>query len=327
MRKLVALAAAAAMLVLAGCSSQQGSTDPYQVLDQATKASYGDLVQLNLGLDGISAGQTVHLDPSAIRIVADNKAGKVDVALALPLDSLQVDAAARAQLGLTGDSLDLDIRYDGAGLYAKGQILQPLLTALVLQAGGAPGDYSGWVRLGTTAELTALAGNLVPQASLVPTTSASPAASHDAASLRHDLEATGITLRYVGREQRDGQQVDHLSATIDAGKLRDSPAAADLSGSELTQVEDALAQYDMVPDLWVAADSHRLTEVDLTLTPKADSASPAASDSDTVSFVLLVSAPSDDSALQTPSNATEVSLAPIVQSLLQAFGQGLFTTP
>jgi hypothetical protein len=327
MRKLTALAAAAAIVVLAACSSQQAKTDPYQVVDDATHASYGTLVQLSIGVDGTSAGQSVHIDPSAIRLVLDTKAGKVDVALALPLDSLQIDAATRAQLGLTGNALDLEVLYDGTALYAKGQVLQPLLTALLMQTGGTPGDYSGWLRLGTAQELGGLVGGLVPQMSLLPAASPSAAASYNAATLKTNFEKAGINLTYVGREQRGGQQVDHLTATIDATKLEGSPLATEVPAAQMTQVRDALAQVDIAPDLWFAADSHRLTEVDLKLTPKAGAASPAASGTGPVSIKLLVSTPADDSALQAPSNATDVNLAPIIQSLLKSFGQGLFNLP
>jgi hypothetical protein len=327
MRKLMALATAAVLVVLAACSSQQAQTDPYQVVNDATHASYGNLVQLNIGLDGTNAGQSMHVDPSAIRLVMDTKAGKVDFALALPLDSLQIDAATRAQLGLTGSTLDLEVLYDGAGLYAKSPILQPLLTALLSQTGGTAGDLSGWVKLGTAQELGALVGGLVPQMSLAPAASASASASYDAATLKTDLEKAGITLTYVGREKRNGQQVDHLSATVDATKLEGSPLASEVPSAQMTQVKDALAQVDMAPDLWFAADTHRLTEIDLKLTPKAGSASPGASATGPVSLTLLVSTPADDSALQTPPNATDVNLAPIIQSLLQSFGSGLFNLP
>ncbi len=190
MRKFVALVAAAAIGLLAACSSQPTSTDPYQVVDQASHATYGDLVQVNLGVD-VAGAQPVHVDPSAIQLVVDTKSGKADVAVSLPIDALQLDAATRAQMGLTGSTLDLDIRYDGTALYTKSPLLQPLLTALVAGSGGTPGDYSGWVRLGTTAELAALAGGLVPQVSIPPLASGGPIPSHDAASLKADLESAG----------------------------------------------------------------------------------------------------------------------------------------
>ncbi len=175
MRKVVALVAAAAIGLLAACSSQPASTDPYQVVDQATHATYGDLVQANLGVD-VTGSQAVHVDPSAMQLVVDTKSGKADLAVSVSLDALQVDAATRAQLGLTGSTLDLDVRYDGTALYTKSPLLAPMLTALVAGSGSTPGDYSGWVRLGTTAELAALAGGLVPQVSLPPLASAGAAA-------------------------------------------------------------------------------------------------------------------------------------------------------
>ena len=327
MRKFVALVAAAAIGLLAACSSQPTSTDPYQVVDQASHATYGDLVQVNLGVD-VAGAQPVHVDPSAIQLVVDTKSGKADVAVSLPIDALQLDAATRAQMGLTGSTLDLDIRYDGTALYTKSPLLQPLLTALVAGSGGTPGDYSGWVRLGTTAELAALAGGLVPQVSIPPLASGGPIPSHDAASLKSDLESAGVTLTFVGREQRNGQSTDHLTASLDVSKLENSPMASELPASQLGQVKDALGQADLAADLWFAADSHALTEVDVTATPKAGtdaSAKPSAGDK--LSLVLLISTPKDASALAAPTNYSELPLAPIIQSLMQSFGQGLLTAP
>ena len=328
MRKVFALVAAAAIGLLAACSSSPAATDPYQVVDLATSASYGDLVQANLGIDVTGSGQDVHLDPSAIQLVMDTKSGKADVALNVPLDALQIDAATRATLGLTGSTLDLDIRFDGSALYTKSPLLAPVLSALVAQTGGTPGDYSGWVRLGTAQELAALGAGLVPQVSGLPLASASPFASHDAASLRKDLEAAGITLTYAGREQRGGQQADHLTGALDVAKLENSPMASELPSSQLSQVKDALGQADVTADLWFATDSHRLVEVDVTAVAKAGTgASPLVSAGDKVVFKLLLSTPKDASALEAPATYTELPLAPIVQSLMQSFGQGLFTTP
>jgi hypothetical protein len=325
MRKIFVLVAAAALIVLSACSSKPATSDPYQVLDQATSAGYGDLVQANLGIDVTGSGQNVHVDPSAMQLIVDTKAGKADVAVSLPVDALQLDAATRAAIGLTGDTLDLDVRFDGTALYTKSPLLQSLLTALVMQSGGAPGDYSGWVRLGTAAELGALATGLVPQVSLPPVASAGPFGSHDAASLRTNLEDAGITLTYVGQEDRAGQKADHLTASLDVSKLRNSAMGANLTGSQVSQVEDALAQVDLTTDLWFAADSHKLSEVDVTAVAKASAqASAQASGGDKVAFVLLVSTPKDASALAAPADYTDVQVAPIIQSLIQSFGGGLF---
>ncbi len=325
MRKIFTLVVAAAIGLLAACSSQPSNTDPYQVVDQATHATYGDLVQVNLGVD-VAGAQPVHVDPSAMQLVVDTKSGKADVAISVPIDALQLDAATRAQLGLTGSTLDLDIRYDGTALYTKSPLLQPLLTALVTGSGGTPGDYSGWVQLGTTAELAALVGSLAPQVSIPPLASAGGLPSHDAASLRTDLESAGVTLTYVGREQRNGQSADHLTATIDASKLENSPMASEVPAGQLSQVKDALGQADLTADLWFGADSHQLTEIDATAAPKSGTnASASSSAGDKVSFVLLITAPKDASVLDAPTNFTTLPLAPIIQSLMKSFGQGLFT--
>ncbi len=84
--------------------------------------------------------------------------------------------------------------------------------------------------------------------------------------------------------------------------------ASGLPVSQLAQVEGALGQADLAADLWFAADSHRLTEVDVTATPKATAnASSPSSAGDKVSFVLLLSTPKDASALEAPANYTRAA--------------------
>ena len=326
MRKFVALLAVVAIALLAACSNKPAAvTDPYQVLDAATSASYGDLVQVNVGFD-FTGSQDVHVSPNALRLIVDTKSGKADVALSLPLADLGIDAATRTTLGLTGDTLDLDVRFDGTAVYTKSPLLQPMLTALMAQTGGTPGDYSGWVQIGTAEELAALAASLAPQASFGPLGSVTPAASHDAASLKRDMEEGGVTLTYVGREQRGGVDADHLTVALDVDKFRNSDMAAELPAAQMTQIEVAFTQADITADLWVAADSHKVTEIDATVTGKATAgASADFSAGDKVSFAVLFSEPSDASALQAPADYTELPLAPMIQTLLQSFGPGLFT--
>jgi hypothetical protein len=307
---LTALAIAA--IVLAGCGGTT-LTDPYQIVDKSASATY-DVVQVNVGFSATGSGQPVTVDPKSIQVIADQKNAKAEIKISLPIAQLGADAAALAQLGITGDNLDLDVVYDGQALYAKGAVLTTLLSMLLTQAGVTPGDLSGWLRLGTKDEFEALAGQLAPSA--LP--SMAPVASHDAASIKKGLDALGITLTYVGAEKRANKDTAHLSVVVDAAKLTSSPAFSDVPSSQADTVKTALQQVAISADAWIDSSSYRLVEIDLHVTPKDGSTGK-------VDVTVLVSQPTDTSGLAAPSPYTAVPLSQLVTQLLQTFGQGLFS--
>ncbi len=312
MRRLTALAIAA--IVLAACGGSAVVTDPYQILDKAASATY-DVVQVNVGLNATSSGQAVTIDPKAIQIIADHKTGKAEFKVSIPLAQLGADAAALAQLGITGTNLDLDVVYDGQALYASGPALSTILSMIMTQTGMTPGNLSGWLRLGTKAEFEALAGQVVPSA--LPSMKPDAVASHDAASIKKGLEDAGITVTYVGAEKRAGVDAAHLAVAVDVSKLTSSPAFADVPSSQAASVKTALQQLGIAADVWIDSSSYRLVEVDVHLTPKDGS-------KDKADVTILVSQPSDTSGLAAPSPYTEVPLTQIVSQLMKTFGQGLF---
>jgi hypothetical protein len=311
MRRLIALMAAA--MLIAGCSGSS-TTDPYEVLNRAADASYG-AVQVNVGLAAKSAGTSVTIDPQALRLIVDHQAGKGAFKLSLPMASLGTDAAALRALGVTGDTLDIEVVFDGQALYANGPVVSAALTALLAQTGQTPGDLSGWLRLGTAAEFAALFGQLAPGGA-VP--SVEPMASHDAASIKKGLEDAGIVVTYAGSEQRAGKDTDHLTVTVDVTKFRSNPTFNSLTGTQLQQLEDAFSKASVAAELWVDRGNHRIVELDVHVSATDGS-------SDKADVTVLVSEPSDSSALSAPSTYTDVPIAPIIQSLLQSFGQGLFS--
>jgi hypothetical protein len=310
MRRLIGLIAA--VVLIAGCGGSP-TTDPYELVSKATNASY-DLVQVNVGVSGQSSGSTIAIDPSAIQVVIDGKGGKSAFKLALPVSALGADAAGLAQLGVTGDTIDVQIVFDGEGLYANGPIVSSVLKLLLAQAGQTPGDLSGWLRLGTKEEFAATAQQLGPGA--VP--SMAPLASHDAASIKKALNDAGIVLTYAGSASRSGKDADHVTATVDVSKLRSSEAFNSLTGTQLQQIESAFDQMDVSFELWIERGSSRFSELDVHATAKDGSG-------DKADLTILISQPSDASALTAPTDYQEVPLAPIIQTLLQSFGQGLFT--
>jgi hypothetical protein len=310
MRRLTALAVAA--LVLAGCGGAP-LTDPYQIVDKSANATY-DVVQVNVGVNITGSGTPITIDPKSIQVIADHKTGKAEFKVSLPLAQLGADAAALAQLGITGDTLDLDVVFDGQALYAKGTVLTTALTMLMSQAGLTPGDLSGWLRMGTKDEFAAFAGQLAPSA--MP--SIAPLASHDAASIKQALDSVGVTLTYVGAEQRQGKDSAHLSVAIDVAKLIASPAFSEVPSSQVGTVKTALQQVALSADVWIDSSSYRLVEADLHVAPTDGS-------SGKVDITLLVSQPTDTSGLAAPSPYTDVPLTQLVTQLLQGLGPGLFT--
>jgi hypothetical protein len=312
MRRLIALAAAALLVV--GCGGPS-ATDPYAVVDQSLDASY-DTVQVNVGLSATSAGTPIAIDPGAVQLVVDRLAGKAAFKLSLPVASLGPDATALRGLGVTGDTLDVDVVWDGAGLYARGAVVSTLLTLLMAQAGQTPGDLSGWLRLGTKAEFEALVGSLGQGA--IPT--AGPVASHDAASIRKALGDAGIVLSYAGSETRSGKDAHHLTATIDVTKLGANPGLGGLTGTPLQQVGDAFKDATLGADVWIDKSSNRLLEVDVHATSKDGSG-------DKADLTVLISEPSDSGAISAPATYTEVPLTPIIQSLMQSLLGGSIFAP
>lgn len=310
MRRLSALAAAAILFAACGGSTV---TDPYQIVDKSAGASY-DVVQVNVGMSATGTGNPITIDPQAIQLVVDGKTGKAEFKLQLPLAALGADAAALAPLGVTGSSLDLDVVYDGEGLYANGPILTTLLSALMVQAGLTPGDLSGWLRLGTKAEFEALAGQLAPSA--MP--SIAPVSSHDAASIKKALEDVGVKLTYVGAEKRNEKDASHLAVAIDFAKLQASPAFDSLSRTQIQQFETAMQQVNVSADLWVDSSSYRIVEVDLHVAPKDGS-------SGKLDVTILIGTPKDTSGLTAPSTYTEVPMSQLVGELLKLVGQGMFS--
>lgn len=316
MRRL--LAVVATVLMVAGCSGQAATTnDPYQIVDKSIDASW-NLVQVNVGATGTGDGKTVSVDPSAIQLVLDTKGGRAAFHLSLPVADLGADASSLAELGVTGQTIDVDVLYDGQALYAKGQVVTTLLTLLLAQSGQNPGDLSGWVQLATKADLAALAGQMAPGA--VPSFAAPSAHTPD--SIKQALTAAGITVTYVNTETRAGKNAYHLTASIDPAKLRSSHLFDSMPAGQLNDLASGLQEVSLTADAWIATDTNRLVEVDLHVAP-GPGASPAASGLQQANLQVLLSEPSDASALQAPATFTPVPLSSMLGQILQLVGQGL----
>lgn len=311
---LVALVASAC----GGNTATPASTDPYELAVRALNAPM-DQIQVEVGISTSGTSSDIKIDPSAIKIVADTKAGKASVHLSLPSSALGSDLAPLAAMGGAGDTIDLDVLYDGQALYAKSPLAATLLPMLMSQSGQTiSGDLTGWLRLGTADDFASLASGMggLPGASATPGASTSvDLASLDATQLKARLDDSGVTLTYAGSENRNGVDADHLTVTVDQQKLTSGPLASELP-AQLGQVEGLVSGDTLAADLWLDQSSGRLSELDLHGT---------GSDGSTMDSTLLVSVP-NSTAFDAPSSYTDVPIVPLLTELMQTFGGSLLPT-
>lgn len=301
-------------VVLAGCNSAPAASDPYQVLYDAN--GKWDTVQVNVGLSVQGGTTPLSLDPSAVKIVVDSNGGKALVHLGLPLAQLQVDAATLAQLGITGDTLDLDVLWDGGALYAKAPALKNTLQLLLMQAGQTvTGDLGGWLRLATKSEFEALAGlaggGVTPSMAPVPT-----AAS--AADLKAKAEAAGLVLTLAGSEQHAGVDANHVTFTLDWTKFAQSEF---MKGAEASQAQAFLTAMDgatVSGELWVDKNARRIVGVDI---------HGAAKSGEKVDVTITAKAPDAGTSFDAPADAVNVPLMGMITQLMTQFGGSLGNTP
>ncbi|HJP89132.1 MAG TPA: hypothetical protein VJ850_08870 [Candidatus Limnocylindrales bacterium] len=311
MRRLLALiTAAVVVLLVAGCGNNAGTNDPYQLVLQTRDAKM-DQVQIDFGASVKSAGATVTLDPGAIRIVIDSKAGKGSFHMSLPAAALNVPQAQLAQMGITGNTIDADVLYDGQALYAKSPILGTLLQLFGAQGGVTipSGDLTGWLKLLTKTEIDSL--GLGAGAAATP----SPGAA-DAAALKNELANAGITLTLAGTETKNGVSASHITAAIDVTKFLNSPMVPSTAQKgQLDQLREAAKNATVTGDLWVDNGSKHLVEMDVHIVATGTDAGQA-------DLTIGFSAPSSPN-FDAPASSVEIPTMQIVGQLIQMFGASL----
>jgi hypothetical protein len=305
------------MLVAAACgaSATPSPADAYQAAARAIKAPM-DQIKIQVGVASTGGTTDISIDPGAIQLVLDTKAGKANVHLSLPVAALGSDATQLLALGLTGDTLDLDLIYDGSALYAKSPLAATLLPLLSAQSGSPiTGDLTGWLRLGTADDFASLADLFGATASGAPNASAAPSdlANLDPGQLKTELENAGVVITYVGTENRNGVDSDHLTLTVDPAKLASSPLTSELPGSQLGQIQDLTSGDTLSADVWLDQSDGRLNEADLHI---------GSSDGSKTDVTILVSVP-DSTAFDAPSDYTDVPVMPLLTTLMQTFGGSL----
>ena len=312
-----------AMLASAACGASAtpspSPADAYQAASRAIQAPM-DQIEIQVGVQSTGGTNDISIDPSSIQLVLDTKAGKANLHLSLPLSALGSDAAQIQALGVTGDTLDLDVIYDGSALYAKSPLAATLIPMLSLQSGTPiTGDLTGWLRLGTADDFAGLVGSLGAIASAAPEASPAPSglADLDPEQLKTELENAGVTITYVGTESRNGADSDHLTLTVDQSKLETSPLASQLPSSQLGQIEGLVGGGTLSADVWLDRSDGRLNEADLHI---------GSSDGSKTDVTILVSVP-DSASFDAPSDYTDVPVVPLITTLMQTFGGSLLPTP
>jgi hypothetical protein len=311
-----------ATLVATACGASAtpspSPADAYESISRAFEAPM-DQIKVQVGVTSSGGSNDISIDPSAIQVVLDTKAGKGNLHLSLPVAALGSDAAQLKTLGVTGDTLDLDVLYDGTALYAKSPLAATLLPMLMAQSGqSVAGDLTGWLRLGTADDFAALAGSLGAMASLAPEASAAPSGLGNLSpdELKSELESAGVVLTYVGTGSRNGADADHLTLTIDPSKLATSPLASQIPGGQLGQLQGLASGDTLSTDVWLNRSDGRLNEIDLHV---------ASADGSKTDVTILVSVP-DSASFDAPTDYTDVPIAPLLTTLLQTFG-GSFLNP
>ncbi len=311
------------MLVAAACGASAtpspSPADAYQTVGRAFQAPM-DQVKIQLGVHSSGGSNDISIDPSALQLVLDTKAGKANIHLSLPVAALGSDATQLQALGVTGDTLDLDVIYDGTALYAKSPLAATLIPMLTAQSGQPiTGDLTGWLKLGTADDFAGLADSLGGLASTAPDASAapSPLGNLDSAQLKTELENSGVTLTYVGSESRNGVDSDHLTASVDPSKLASSPLADQIPAGQLGQIQDLTSGDTLSIDMWLDRSDGRLNELDLHV---------GSSDGSKTDVTILVSVP-DSTSFDAPATSTDVPIVPLLTTLMQTFGGSLPIQP
>jgi hypothetical protein len=295
-------------LAVAGCGGGTTPSDPYELIVQSTKTGWSP-VQVNVGMTATASGDSVTFDPADLAIVIDTAAGKGAFHLSLPVAGLRIPASALAELGVTGDSIDLDIVEDGQALYAKSPLFRPMIQMLMGRAGNVPaGDLAGWLKLGTNAELVAfaaMAGGAVPAPS-------ASAPADNAASLKSYLDGAGVTLTLAGTEKHGGVDAQHVKVAIDSAKLAANPnvrmgARAGAGGAD---IDAMMKELSLSGDLWIDGGSKHIVEIDVHI-------SQTSGGSATAEMAVTAHDPDGSVSLDAPSSSVDVPLQPLVSRVLE----------
>jgi len=302
----------ATLLGIAACGPAQ--TDPYALLDRAWATGW-DRVQLQLGLsldvqnqggDDMPLPNNINVDPSAVTAIVDTHTGQWRITLAIPGNAMGLPGL----LGPAMQAVNAEILFDGTNLFAKSELLPVMLQPGMGSPALAEGDLTGWVRLGSAADLGPFldpmnpAGMLSIGAALPGLGALALPSPGSPATLRQFFEDLGVVAEYKGTDARSGRTAHHVEAGLDVAKMARSDRAATLTGWGRDQMQSFLKsarQVAISSDLWFDEATGRAVEVDLNLqTLQAPVARFGAR--------LLLAEPADADPFAAPVTYTEVPL-------------------
>jgi hypothetical protein len=304
-----------AAVLAGGCSGAAAPPDPYEQLTASMKTTWNP-IQVNMGMVVTAAGKTITLDPKDIAMVLDTAGAKFGFHVSLPASGLGVPASSLSQLGIEGDSLDFDRVYADEALYARSPFFRPMLKMILGPTGKLPvGDLTGWLKLGTKAEmmaLGALSGANRGMPSFAPPASGDPSTP---AAVKASLDTAGISLTIAGTEKHDGADARHLKIGIDLEKLVANPAFAAGAGPQSGQMIAAMRAFTFSGDLWIDVSTNRVVEGDVHLASTKD---PTAVGDITVT----ARDPDGTVSLDAPGSSVDVPLGPLVTEMMKMIGKG-----
>ncbi|MBA2381470.1 MAG: hypothetical protein H0V73_05095 [Chloroflexi bacterium] len=311
-----ASAIAALSIVVAGCGGAASGPDPYELADSSAKVGW-DPLQVNIGFAYKDGATSITLEPSAIAMVLDTAGQKGAVHMSLPASAMGVPKEALRQLGIHGDSLDMDMIFDGKTLYGRSPLFAQMLAMLLGPSGDLPtGDLSDWLQFGTTEDWAALEGLAGGSGGSGAAPSLPVATGGDAESTKSAFETAGITLTVAAEEKRNGADANHVKVAIDGTKLLASPyfnAAG--TRAQLAQMEAAFKQFTMSGDLWLDKASKKLIELDVHLAGTKN-------EGQTADITVTFHDPDGSVSLTAPPSALDVPVEALIKKLMQLAGRG-----
>jgi hypothetical protein len=305
----------AATVLVGGCSGAAAPPDPYEQLTTSIKTTWNP-IQINLGIVVTAAGKTITLDPKDIAMVLDTAGAKFGLHVSLPAAGLGVPASALSQLGIEGDSLDFDMVYADDAIYARSSLFKPTLRMILGPTGKVPvGDLTGWLKLGTKAELMALAALSGAARGMPSFPPGSDADQSTPAAVKASFEAAGITLTIAGTEKRNGSDARHLKLAVDLGKLAANPDFLAGAGAQGGPMVAAMKSFTISGDLWIDPATNRVVESDVHMASTKDPTQVG-------DLTVTAHDPDGTVSLDAPTSSVDVPLGTLVTEMMKLVGKG-----
>lgn len=320
LRTFAAAALAAVAISTAGCSGAAAPTPPpdaASLMTAASKATYPTKLEMTFGGSYTSGGTTTNLPDKLLVIDVDTAAGAGAVHLAIPTSLLGSEAAPQlAALGVTGDTLSLDVLFDGKAMYAK----SPMLPALIgqLSALGGASDLptitaDTWAMLIDEATM-----KQVMSSAQGAVASAAPSASASVEDMKAQLDKMGVTLSLGPDTTGPGGPAHVIKMTVDPAKFKAyaEANASKVPGSATSQLSNLDNLTSLTAEAMVDAATSRLEQVSVSATGKSKEVDTA------FTFKMgLAEAPASAS-FSAPAGAVNVPILKMLGPLLSGFMGG-----